>query len=270
MQSASTQQTPIVLLGSGYTGRVVAALARKKGLPILLSSRSPGEHLSFVPEAQRLEFDLDRPVTWQNVPFNSDLIWCFPARPIERVEALAQQTLAGSRLVVLGSTSAYSLGSSESPTLEDGRLDESSPINRTLPRVQGEEYLRLDHRAVVLRVAGIYGPGRNPLDWIRRGRITNLNRSVNLIHVQDLAAACLLALERGRPGEVYNVSDGVPRRWGEICAVAQQRWGVPPPPAVAGDPTGKRLSNTKLLRELGYVLRYPDLYAALDELERLP
>ena len=76
-------------------------------------------------------------------------------------------------------------------------IDESAPIDLTKPRVQGEEYLRNEHGAIVLRVAGIYGPGRNPLDWIRQGRVGPSRKYVNLIHVEDLAAICLAALEKG-------------------------------------------------------------------------
>ena len=89
---------------------------------------------------------------------------------------------------------------------------------------------------------------------------------MNLIHVEDLAAICLVALEHGKPGEAYNVSDGQPHMWNEICAIAQQRWAV-----IAGaakeDRSGKRISNAKLRAELGCALRYPDLYEALALIE---
>ena len=77
------------------------------------------------------------------------------------------------------------------------------------------------------------------------------------------AAICLAAIERGTPGETYNISDGTPRTWNEICATAQERWGVNVA-AEKADPTpGKRISTAKLRTELGYVLKHPDLYEAL-------
>jgi nucleoside-diphosphate-sugar epimerase len=90
---------------------------------------------------------------------------------------------------------------------------------------------------------------------------------VNLIHAEDLASICLLALEKGKPGEAYNVSDGQPYIWREICVTAQQRWGVT---AAAGNEnlsTGKRISNTKLRSELDYRFRHADLYEALALIE---
>jgi len=133
--------------------------------------------------------------------------------------------------------------------------------------VQGEEYLRNKLGAIVLRVAGIYGPGRNPLDWIRQGRVSPSRKYVNLIHAEDLAAICLLALEKGKPGEAYNVSDSTPRTWNEIYATAQQRWGVAAAAKKEELSTGKRISTAKLRSELGYILKYPDLYEALALIE---
>jgi nucleoside-diphosphate-sugar epimerase len=133
--------------------------------------------------------------------------------------------------------------------------------------VQGEEFLRNDCGAIVLRVAGIYGPGRNPVDWVRQGRVSPSRKYVNLIHVEDLAAICLLALDKGKPGEAYNVSDGQPHTWNEICTTAQQRWGVTAAAANQNPSPGKRINNAKLQSELGCTLRYPDLYEALASLE---
>ncbi|HKO32032.1 MAG TPA: hypothetical protein VJU54_12900, partial [Nitrospiraceae bacterium] len=145
--------------------------------------------------------------------------------------------------------------------------DESAPIDLSKPRVAGEEYLRKDCGAIVLRVAGIYGPGRNPLDWIRQGRVGPSRKYVNLVHVEDLAAICLFAMDRGKPGDTYNISDGTPRTWEEICATAQQRWGVTAAAVNQDLSLGKRLSNAKLRTELGYTLKHPNLYEAVALIE---
>ncbi len=208
------------------------------------------KNLADIPSEQRLRFDLEQPSTWLNIPAGADLIWCFPATPLEEVQAFARTLDAPARrIVVLGSTSTYET-SDHSDEYPPPWIDESAPINLTKPRVQGEEFLRTNCGAIVLRVAGIYGPGRNPLDWIRQGRVGSSRKYVNLIHAEDLAAICLLALEKGKPGEAYNVSDGQPYIWSEICVTAQQRWGVT---AAAGHEhlsAGKRISNAKLRSEL--------------------
>jgi len=215
----------------------------------------------------RLRFDLEQPSTWLNIPAQADLIWCFPATPLEQVRAFARTLDAPPRrIVVLGSTSAYEV-SDHSAEYPPSWIDESASIDLTKSRVQSEEYLREYHGAIVLRVAGIYGPGRNPLDWIRQGRVGLSRKYVNLIHVEDLAAICLAAIEKGKPGEAYNVSDGTPYLWSEICATAQQRWGVAATAVKEDRSSGKRISNAKLRTELGYTLKHPDLFEALASIE---
>lgn len=223
-------------------------------------------NLAEIPSRQRLRFDLEEPSTWQNIPARADLIWCFPATPLEQVQAFARTLDAPARrIVVLGSTSAYEV-SDHSTEFPPPWIDECSPIDLSKPRVQGEEYLRTNLGAIVLRVAGIYGPGRDPLDWIRQGRVGPSRKYVNLIHVEDLAAICLAAIEKGKPGEAYNVSDGTPYLWSEICITAQDRWGIVPAAVKEDRASGKRISNAKLRSELDYRFQHPDLYTALQTL----
>jgi hypothetical protein len=259
----------LLILGSGYTGRFLRNEASCQGKVVLCTSRDPDRHLTYVPLPQRLLFNLAQPGTWSNIPANGDLIWCFPAAPLEQVQAFARNLATlPRRLVVLGSTSAYDIPS-QAGGYPPPYIDESAPIDLRKPRVQGEEYLRKEHGAIVLRVAGIYGPGRNPIEWIRSGRVGPTRKYVNLIHIEDLAAICMLALETGTPGEVYNVSDGTPRTWAEICLVAQTRWDVAVHEGGNDNQPGKRIKTIALHEKLGATLRHPDLYAELEQLESI-
>ena len=264
-----TSQTdrPLIILGCGYTGRHIMQLTLKRGTSVWATSRNPAQQLTAVPFPQRREFDLARSGTWGPLPTGADLIWCFPATPLSAVQQWAEtQHSRSNRLILLSSTSAYKM-SDYSTEYPPPWIDESAPIDLTKPHVQGEEYLRNDLGAIVLRVAGIYGPGRNPLDWIRQGRVGPSRKYVNLIHAEDLAAICLLALDKGKPGEAYNVSDGQPHSWNEICITAQQRWGVAAAAVKEDNSSGKRISNAKLRSELDYRFRHSDLYVALDIIE---
>ena len=258
---------PVVILGSGYTGRSIWNLATQQSLPVLASSRRPELHLAYVEPRSRLRFDLADSATWPVLPPDVDLIWTFPAAPLEQVQAFAGQYCGPShKLVVLGSTSAYD----EDGGHEEGVapwIDETSPINTDLPRVQGEEYLRRYYGATVLRVAGIYGPGRNPLEWIKQGRIGPTDKFVNLVHVEDLARLCLLVLEGHHAGETYNVSDGQPRRWADICAEVSRRWGVVSPRSPRNAGPGKRILNQKVQAQFGHELTPLNLYDALAKIE---
>lgn len=263
-----TVNTSLVILGSGYTARYVLPLAERQYARVLATSREPDRHLSHLRPDRRIQFDLIQRDTWKSIPTDADLLWCFPAEPADLVqEFAAAMNLAARRLLVLGSTSAYpaTVASDYPPPW----IDETAPIDTGKPRVQGEVFLQTYCHAVILLIAGIYGPGRNPLDWIKKGRVGPSRKYVNLIHVEDLAAICLAALERGTPGEAYNVSDGTPRTWKEICRIAQDRWGIQPSPEIDDALTGKRIANGKLLSLLSSAqksLAHIDLYRSLEQL----
>jgi nucleoside-diphosphate-sugar epimerase len=133
---------------------------------------------------------------------------------------------------------------------------------------------------IVLRVAGIYGPGRLPLERIRQG-IPMVREAEspysNRIHVDDLATVCLAAMARGQPGTVYNACDGNPSTMTDYFLAIADAAGLPRPPLIpmaeaAGRVSeamlsylaeSRRLSNRRLTQELGVVLRYPTLAAGL-------
>ena len=252
---------PLVILGAGYTGRFIYHAARRRRRPVFATSRDPDAHLTFARPGHRIFFDLQEPDTWTKIPSSSDIIWCFPALPRDVAGTFAQYAIdANSRLILLGSTSAYRAG-------RPGFIDERAPVNRSLLRVAGEEHLRTTYGAVVLRLAGLYGPGRHVFDWIRNGKIKNSPKYVNLIHVEDVAELCLLALQHAAPGSTYIVSDGHPRPWADICRFAADRFQIAVPPATVTREAGKRLSPQKIFADFNYRLKHPDLFKALAELE---
>jgi hypothetical protein len=260
-------QRPLIILGSGYTGRYLYRVAGQQSLPIQASSRRPDIHLTYVEPQARLRFDLADPASWSSLPPGADLIWTFPATPLAHVQAFGRHYCRPpQRLVVLGSTSAYDTESGDAAAPARW-IDETSPINTNLLRVQGEEYLRSEHGAIILRAAGIYGPQRSPLEWIRQGRVGPTTKMVNFIHVEDLARLCLLALQDGQAGEVYNVSDGQPRPWADICAEASRRWGIVSPRQESDTTSGKCIHNKKLVEHFHYTFRHPDIYVALEVMQ---
>jgi hypothetical protein len=263
--AAHADTRTLVILGTGYTGRVIYRLPAASRRTICLSSRTPERSLADVPASLQLGFDLTNSTTWATIPDQAEVIVTFPVQPIDQVEAFAKQVGPRiRRLVVLGSSSVYD----RAPEIMRGEwVTEQSLLDLTIPRAEGEEYLRRQLGAIGLRVTGIYGPGRNPLNWIRQARVPYSSRIVNLVHVDDLASACLLAIDRGLPGEAYNVSDGTPRRWSDIMDVAAKRWQIPLPPPGSDVKPGKRVQTDKIRNQLGYVVRHPDLFDALEAIE---
>ncbi|WP_447962820.1 hypothetical protein [Nitrospira sp. Ecomares 2.1] len=261
MSRSSLQHIPLVILGTGYTGRRLFHQAVNAGWNTFSTSRMPDVHLSDIPPESRIAFDLTQTETWRFIPSPAHLIWCFPATPLSLVQTFfATRPMDSGRILVMGSTSAYGTNC--------GIVTEQTPVNLDLPRVQGEEYLRTQLGAVIIRLAGLYGPGRHVLNWMRSGRIHNTPKWVNLLHVEDAAGICLRALERAQKGTTYLASDGTPRTWTEIFSIASEKWSMPIPPPTPLQEIGKQVSIHKLLTTLHYTLRFPDLYQALDDIER--
>ena len=85
----------------------------------------------------------------------------------------------------------------------------------------------------ILRLAGIYGPGRNALVKLREGdarRIVKPGQVFNRIHVDDIAEVALTLLAAGGPGGVWNVADREPAPPQDVIAFAAGLMGIEPPP----------------------------------------
>jgi nucleoside-diphosphate-sugar epimerase len=128
----------------------------------------------------------------------------------------------------------------------------------------------------ILRLSGIYGPGRNALVNLAEGtarRIVKPGQVFNRIHVDDIAGA-VRHLMRAGTGGLFNVTDDEPSPPQDVVAYAAELMGIEPPPEVPFEEAGlspmgrsfygecKRVSNAKL-KASGYSLRYPNYREAL-------
>ncbi|MCQ8278967.1 SDR family oxidoreductase [Acetobacteraceae bacterium KSS8] len=97
---------------------------------------------------------------------------------------------------------------------------------------------RLGARMDLLRLAGIYGPGRSVFDALRDGtsrRIVAPGHAFGRIHRDDIAGATLAAMRRGPAHRVCNLVDDLPAESATVIAYAAGLLGVPPPPEVPLD-----------------------------------
>src|SRR5262249_16782135 len=125
---------------------------------------------------------------------------------------------------------------------------------------------------------GIYGPNRLlRAEAIRAGELIvgDADRWLNLIHVEDGAAAVVAADERGAAGAIYNVSDGYPvsrrdfyERLAKHLDARPPRFAAPAPDATVAyaEHVNRRISNRKMCAELGVKLRYASYEAGLKAL----
>src|SRR5213075_1969783 len=171
------------------------------------------------------------------------------------------------RLIFTSSTSVY-------PQRNGSSVTEDSPAEPAFENAQilrQAEKIILDHYGVVLRVAGIYGPGRSfLLRSVMNGTSVISDRFVNQVHRDDVASA-ISFLARCRavdPPRIFNVVDDTPAPRAEILDWLSERLGIPlsnsaPSPESKRGHSNKRVSNAKL-RALGWVPAYPSYREGFD------
>jgi nucleoside-diphosphate-sugar epimerase len=174
------------------------------------------------------------------------------------------------RRVFVSSTSVYGQA--------DGAwVDETSPTEpaaETSRILVAAEREALDAGAMVVRSAGIYGPGRAALfEKFRRGDAViegDGSRWLNQVHRDDLVAAIIHLLSAGTPGEIYNAADDEPVMLRDFYAWCSGKLEKPMPPSGPVNPkrkrglTNKRVSNRKL-RTAAWVPRFPTFREGLAD-----
>ena len=120
----------------------------------------------------------------------------------------------------------------------------------------------------IIRLAGIYAPGRIPLaEKLKSGEVLQVPREgwLNLIHVADIAAMLLRLSDQDLPQSFYVFSDGqpVPRRdfyhtLAKLCDVHEPKFAEPDPNASRSQRAGKkRVNPQRLIDDLELTLKFP-------------
>ncbi len=168
-------------------------------------------------------------------------------------------------------------------------VTEETPVNpqtsRAKRRVSAENQLReqaekLGFELIILRVTGIYGPGRLPISQLKKGhevlRPEDAPRT-NRIHSVDLVRICLAAMEKGEDGDIFNVCDGDESSMSDYFKSVARLYDLPQPNELSWAEAEKvmnpltfsflketrRMSNRKMLEKLDIELLYPNLEAGL-------
>lgn len=171
---------------------------------------------------------------------------------------------------------------------DGGWVDESTvckPVSkRSIARVAAEKgWIDLAGQAgvpaAIIRLSGIYGPGRNALKTLESGKARRLikpGQVFNRIHVADIGGATAL-LARERLGGIFNVTDDKPAPPQDVVEHAARLMGVEPPPETDFETAdlspmarsfygeNKRVSNARI-KGAGFSFAYPDYEAGLGAL----
>lgn len=287
ISEASKTLNPIFVIGSGDIGCRIARLWQQQGAQAKTLGRSTAPCGG---TTGHIRADLDQPATLTGLPTANAVIY-FTAPPpaqgsadprMKNFLAAIDPTALPQRFIYISTSGVYGDCNGE-------WIDESRPLNPQQPRSQrrvaAEETLiawAIEHNVatVILRVGGIYGPGRLPLERLRNG-MTILQRDIapwsNRIHADDLARVCVAAAHAPQRHAVYNVSDGHPTTMSDYFIRVAEAGGLPAPREVdwtTAEQTmsaemlsylheAKRLDNSRMLRELNLTLLYPTLTEGL-------
>lgn len=277
----------VIIFGCGYLGSRLAQAHQAMGDAVsgFVQSQASVKTLAQAGIAAQ-QLDLDLPLALPMSLESSLVYYLIPPPKSGLIDSRSQHLLAQldgpARVLLASTTGVYG-------DCQGDWVDETRPVNPVEPRahrrlsaeLQWQDWADGNQAELVrVRLPGFYGPGRLPKARLEQG-LPVLNESEspwsNRIHIQDLVTACLAAMDRGRAGEVYNLSDGNPGTMSEYFNQVADHLGLPRPPQIslvdaAGQlSTGmqgylresRRIENTKMLGELGVVLRYPTLAEGL-------
>lgn len=281
----------VFIAGCGYIGERIARAYRESGADVTCMVRS-AEHGSrleaagFTTVVSALDNPSDLPLPELS---GSILFYLIPPPGGGIADSRARNFIAGitgagkpAKIVYMSATSVYSSAGGEAVTEESPTAPDSAMGKR---RLDAEEAF-LEYGAavgipvVILRVSGIYGPGRLPLMQISQGQpLLNEDESgpSNRIHADDLAAVCIAAAEKGIAGEIFNISDGNPSSMTSYFNACADALGLPRQPQVTLDQArlvmsplmfsyvsrSRVVDNRRMLNRLGVKLRYGTLQEGL-------
>ena len=268
-------QSTCLIVGCGYLGARVASLWLQQGRRVIAATRNAA-HLPAGVEP--IVCDVLQPNSLRTLPEVETVLYAIgfdrsSGASMRRVyvDGLANVLAhlpTPKRFLYISSSSVYGQA--------DGSwVDETSPTEPS--EVSGQIVLDAEAvlhaklpTAIILRFAGIYGPGRLlRRTTIEKGEpiVGDADKWLNLIHVEDGARAVLAAESKGVSGRVYNVCDDHPVRRRYFYAAVAGTLSAPVPTFVSppvDQPTpphekgNRRISNRRMKEELHAQLRYPD------------
>ena len=264
----------VLVIGCGYVGQRLAETLAASGHEVVGVSRTdPGRaatvaHVScditVRKDLARLPTEFDWVVN--TVSSTKGGVDAYQAVYLEGTKHLLEH-LKFSKYTFTSSTSVYAQNDGSIVT-ENSPAEPASPTSRVLRETE-QLVLNGERAGIVLRVAGIYGPGRGHLfQQFLRGEARvhgDGSRFINMIHRDDVVGAIIKILESGRTGEIYNVADDEPVTERDFFQWLAKNLKRDMPPSVPEGEralrkrgaTNKRVSNARLRKELGFPLEYP-------------
>jgi len=228
----SDNQRKIVLAGSGYLGKSIIKLACNYNYGSIVEY-SRTEKASANVEYIRKDFDEDA-YHLDEITESSSIIYMAPpnqeSHEDNRLKRFLKK-LSGRKIGKITYISTSGVYGDHDDKVVDETTELKPITDRAKRRVSAENMikaysLKTSNDYIILRVPGIYGPDRLPINRINNQEPVILeleSKKTNLIHVEDLARISWGCLNSNIKNEIFNVSDGCPitvtRFYKEICNV---------------------------------------------------
>ena len=238
--------SPLLILGMGWSGRVLAARMQARGVQVAGTVRDPAAVADDGLRRHRLHADVQpSPALLQDIAQAQAVLCSVP--PDAQGDPALRQLLPALRaspslrwIGYLSSTAVYA-------DRGGGWIDESSVadaseaagVQRRLAEAQWQALA--NERGIasaVFRLPGLYGPGRNALLQLAEERARHVVRPglvFNRLHVEDLAAVVIAAMQRPTRDGLYLPADDEPAPPQDVLAYAAKLGDFTLPPAVAWD-----------------------------------
>ncbi|PLX98213.1 MAG: NAD(P)-dependent oxidoreductase [Desulfuromonas sp.] len=282
----------LLIVGFGDIGQRTARLATSSGFDVSVASRSIELKASEQDAALNLfTANLDRLGTLGGLPTKQSMILYLAPPPPHGITDPRVQNFCNSirkgelpvKIVYVSTSGVYGDCSGDLVNETRPPHPETDLAKR---RADAEKSFRkwgMAHGVpiIILRVAGIYGPGRLPVQRLKEGTpVLRKDQAPysNRIHADDLARVCLAAVQKGTDGSIYNVCDGEESTMTDYFKAVADMYGLPEPPVIsmaeaqtALSPEmlsylleSRRLDNSRMIDRLGVELLYPELEQGLS------
>jgi nucleoside-diphosphate-sugar epimerase len=270
----------VIIVGCGFLGEAAAALFLEAGWEVLgIVGSAEGVARLACAGHEVVQADISRPCAFGRAWEAAELLVHSASTRGGGVDAYRRVYAQGlarvveavkpSRTVFVSSTSVY--GQTDGAWVDEG--SDASPQSATSQVLREVEEGVLGSGGVVLRLAGLYGPGRSVL--LRRfltGQAVVEGgglRWINQIHRDDAARAVRSAADLA--AGIYNVCDNHPTTQREVYEWMAELTGRPMPEARDSvvlrrrGASNKRVSNARL-KSTGWAPLYPSYRQALPSL----
>ncbi len=274
-------KSKLIIFGGGFSGQRIASVGRNLGTKVLCSRRKENS------EGADFIFNTDNEIPNEILDGATHVLSCIP--PLRNGEdpvlsKLKPQLLNSKNLKWVGYLSTTGVYGDTKGEWVNENTSPKPQQERSVRRYSCEkQWLETKLPVQILRLPGIYGPGRSAFESIMTGKVKMIDKPGQVfsrIHVDDIAGAVLFLINlysQGKNPSVVNIADNLPTNNLEVISFAAKiaKKSLPSkipyeiakntmsPMALSFWQENRKVDNRLLCKTLGYSLIYPDFKSGL-------